>query len=82
LSNELHVTSRTPPTFIFHTADDPSVPVENALMYASALSRAKVPYELHVYEGIGRHGVGMAVADPILRTWSERGAAWLKQRGF
>jgi acetyl esterase/lipase len=81
LSNELHVTPRTPPTFLFHTADDASVPVENCFMYASALRRANVSFELHVYEH-GRHGVGLAGDDPILRTWTDRCAGWLARHGF
>ena len=70
MSAEKRVTTKTPPAFIFHTADDAAVPVENAMMYASALRRAKVPFELHVYEH-GRHGVGLAKDDPILRTWTD-----------
>jgi acetyl esterase/lipase len=81
LSNELHVDSQTPPAFLFHTADDPSVPVENALLYASALRSANVPFELHVYEH-GRHGVGLASDDPVLCTWTDRCAAWLTRHGF
>ena len=37
LSNEEHVTAQTPPTFLFHTADDPVVPVQNSLLFAAAL---------------------------------------------
>src|SRR5579871_1570774 len=55
LSNELRVTKETPPTFIFHTAEDNAVPVENALLFASALRKAGVPFDLHIYEK-GRHG--------------------------
>jgi acetyl esterase/lipase len=81
LSAERRVTPRTPPTFIFHTADDPVVPVENVLMYAGALRANAVPFELHVYAH-GRHGVGLATDDPLLRTWTERCADWLRGRGF
>ena len=81
MSAEKRVTAKTPPAFIFHTADDAGVPVENALMYASALRAHKIPFELHVYEH-GRHGVGLAKDDPILRTWTERCAAWLGTRKF
>jgi acetyl esterase/lipase len=50
LSNEKQVTDQTPPTFLFHTGDDPVVPVENSLKFALSLRQKKVPYELHVYE--------------------------------
>jgi acetyl esterase/lipase len=81
MSAEKRVTKQTPPTFIFHTADDQAVPVENALLYAMALRRSGVPFELHVYEH-GRHGVGLAKDDPILGTWPARCADWLATKGF
>jgi hypothetical protein len=40
-----------------------------------------VPAELHVYQN-GPHGVGLAPGDPVLSTWKERLAAWLKGSGF
>ncbi len=81
LSSDLHVKPTTPPTFIFHTADDGAVPVENALLYAAALRRAGVSVELHVYE-TGRHGVGLASDDPRLSGWSVLMIAWLQGRGW
>ena len=81
MSAEKRVTKDTPPAFIFHTADDQPVPVENALMYAGALRRNGVPFELHVYEK-GRHGVGLAKDDPVLGTWPARCADWLRTKGF
>lgn len=81
LSNETKVTQKTPPTFLFHTADDPVVPVENSLLYFSALRAAGVPAELHVFEH-GAHGVGLATFDPILSKWPELLAAWLRSHGW
>ena len=81
MSSEKQVTDQTPPTFLFHTADDPVVPVENSLMFALALRKKKVPYELHVYEH-GRHGVGLALDDPALNTWPRLLENWLRARGF
>lgn len=81
LSNELHVTPDTPPTFLWHTADDQSVPVENSLLFAQALSRCGVPFELHIYPH-GRHGLGLAVDDPHVRGWTELCTRWLKSLGF
>jgi acetyl esterase/lipase len=51
------------------------------LMYAAALRRAKVPFELHVYQR-GPHGFGLAPTDPILATWAARCADWLGLHGF
>lgn len=80
-SAEWNVTKQTPPAFIFHTADDAVVPVENAIAYAVALRAQGVPFELHVYEK-GRHGVGLAKDDPVLATWPARCADWLASKRF
>lgn len=50
------VTSRTPPTFLWHTAPDDCVPVMNSLVYAQALAEHSVPFTLHVYPW-GWHGL-------------------------
>jgi acetyl esterase/lipase len=81
LSNETQVTAKTPPTFLFHTTEDKTVPVENSIMFYSALRKAGVPAELHIYLK-GAHGVGLAPFDPILRTWPERLADWMKVQGL
>jgi len=80
-SNELHVTSETPPTFLVHAVTDPVVPVENSLMFADALRKAGVAFEIHLYER-GPHGFGMAPNDPILSTWTTRCADWLGVHRF
>ncbi len=59
LSNELHVTADTPPTFLFHTSTDTTVPVENSVMFYLALRKAGVPAEMHIFQS-GPHGVGLA----------------------
>lgn len=81
LSNETRVTARTPPTFIFHTADDKEVAVDNSLLFSAALRAAAVPHELHVFE-TGRHGVGLAKDDPGLSVWPALLKSWLGARGF
>lgn len=57
-SLELHVDDTTAPAFIWHTASDGTVPVENSLMYATALSAHKIPFELHIYPA-GKHGLSL-----------------------
>lgn len=81
LSNELQVTEKTPPTFLFHTSEDAGVVPENSILFYLALRKAKVPAELHIYEK-GKHGVGLAQNDPVLSTWSARCADWLKIHGW
>ena len=81
LSNETQVTAQTPPTFLFHTTTDATVPVENSVMFYSALRKAGVPAELHIYER-GPHGVGLAQTDEALSSWPARLADWLRVRGL
>lgn len=77
LSNELQVTTNTPPTFLWHTYEDTAVVPQNSMLFALALQKNKVPYELHIYEK-GRHGIGLANGHP----WTEQCVRWLKLRGF
>ena len=81
LSNELHVTTQTPPTFLFATSDDDVVPVENSVNFYVALHKAGVPAELHVFEK-GPHGVGLDLGDLALGEWPALLANWLRQRGL
>ncbi|MGH9888461.1 MAG: alpha/beta hydrolase, partial [bacterium] len=80
LSGEKAVTKDTPPTFIFQTSEDATVPAENSVHYYLALRRAGVPAEMHVFER-GPHGVGLANSDPALSEWSKLLANWLRVRG-
>ena len=57
------VTDRTPPAFLWHTAADQLVPVENSLIYARALADRKIPFELHIYP-LGKHGLSIVRDDP------------------
>lgn len=81
LCNDEQVTAQTPPTFLFHTTEDKAVPPENSILFYQALRKAGVPAELHIYER-GRHGVGLAAQDPVLRTWPDRLNDWLAGRGL
>ncbi len=81
LSNDRNVTKDTPPTFIFHTAEDPGVPVENALAFFSACRKHGVPAEMHVYQD-GPHGVGLAPGDAAVGGWKDRLHDWLRQSAF
>lgn len=88
-SLEKHVSPDTPPTFLWHTASDDSVPVENSLMFASALRRCRVPFELHVYP-FGEHGLSLAteevtefdkgrLPDPHVAGWVRECGEWIDQ---
>jgi acetyl esterase/lipase len=80
LSGELAVRKDTPPTFIFQTNEDTSVPAENAVQYYLALRQAGVAAEMHVFEK-GAHGVGLANDNPMLAPWSSLLANWLRLHG-
>lgn len=83
LSNEKQVTKQTPPCFIWHTWEDKAVKVENALEFALALQRQKVPCDLHVYEK-GAHGMGLGGgrAGGPMHPWTYDCLFWLKAQGF
>ncbi len=81
LSNELQVTAQTPPTFLFHTANDATVPVENSIRFFQALRKAGVPAEMHIFEK-GAHGLGLAMEDPALSAWPTLLLNWLRARGL
>ncbi len=62
------MTPQTPPTFIFSTSEDTTVPSENSVAFYLALHQAHVPAELHIFQK-GHHGVGLALYDPALEQW-------------
>ncbi len=80
LSNELNVTSSTPPTFLFSTSADTLVPPENTVAFYLALRKANVPAEMHIFEK-GPHGVGLALNDVALSEWGTLLRNWLRIRG-
>jgi acetyl esterase/lipase len=81
LSDELQVTAKTPPTFLFHTNADTTVPAENSVRFYLALRQAKVPAEMHIFQN-GPHGVGLDLGDPVLSQWPTLLVNWLRGRGL
>ncbi|HEY3414090.1 MAG TPA: alpha/beta hydrolase [Armatimonadota bacterium] len=79
-SPEQHVTRDTPPTFLFSTTNDDAVPVENSLMFYTALRKAGVPAELHIYRA-GPHGMGLNRYAPDA-TWPSLLKDWLQNLGM
>lgn len=77
----LHVDSRTPPSFLVHSLDDPVVPLENSLEWIAACREAKVPVEAHLFAA-GGHGYGLHLAKDLPgSTWPEIFALWMKKNG-
>ena len=85
-SLETSVTDRNPPTFLWATYTDGSVPVENTLMYANALREKDIPFDLHIFNK-GPHAMGVATPDSAwqedhtderAREWHPLCVSWLK----
>ena len=80
-SPDLFVTKDTPPTFIYHTFTDQTVPVEQPLRFYDALVKAGVPSELHIFAN-GPHGTGLGKGDPALDQWPNLLENWLRAQGL
>jgi acetyl esterase/lipase len=81
MSNELHVTAQTPPTFLYATTDDHTVPVMNSVMFYEALVKAGVPAEMHLFQH-GGHGSGLGTGNPQLSVWPDLLIKWMRERGY
>jgi len=81
MSAQLQVTKDTPPTFIFSTTDDKTVPVVNSVLFYMALVKAGVPVEMHIFQH-GAHGAGLAAANPQLSVWPSLVGKWMRERGY
>lgn len=81
MSAELHVTAQTPPTFLFSTTDDHTVPIMNSIMFYEALVKAGVQVEMHLFQH-GAHGSGLAPTNPQLSPWTEMLIKWMRERGY
>lgn len=88
-SVENYVNADTAPAFMWHTANDPVVPVENSLVYAAKLSEHKIPFELHIYPQ-GPHGLALcdeetyvgnpAYNSPYCQGWIDLAIKWISKR--
>lgn len=75
------ITPHTPPVFVWHTMEDETVPVENTLLLVSALHKAGVPCEAHLFEK-GCHGTSICTPEVDAdsahrRRWVELALEWL-----
>jgi acetyl esterase/lipase len=81
LSLETQARIGMPPTFVVHTTEDRSVPVENSLLLFRALRDAQVPVELHVFER-GEHGFGTKPGLGTTSGWVDRWFDWMRAGGW
>lgn len=84
LSIEHQVTDSFPPTFLWHTVDDGSVPMENSLLLAGALRKNGVPFECHFFAH-GEHGLSTCTREvetpsPECRPWLALSQTWLNKQ--
>lgn len=83
MSTHRHVDHATPPTFLWHTAEDAGVAMDNSVLFAQGCRAAGVPVELHIYPH-GRHGLGLAdgweghARDAYVATWADLCLAFLR----
>lgn len=90
VSLELQAGPHTPPTFLWHTYTDQTVPVENSLLFADALRSHGVSLEMHLYPR-GRHGLSLATHEveggdgryyePGCQGWISLAKAWIRNLG-
>ncbi|GAA4332176.1 alpha/beta hydrolase [Flaviaesturariibacter amylovorans] len=76
-SSELQVTRETPPVFLVHALDDKSVPMENSLLFFTALKDNGVSGELHVFPK-GGHGFGMGTGKGAAEGWTTLCLEWMR----
>ena len=81
LSPDKNVTPQTPPFFIYATSTDPNVPVLSSVALYSALVKAGVDAEMHLFER-GPHGTGLAQNYPALSEWPTLLENWLRLNGW
>lgn len=80
-SLENRVQDDLPPFFIWHTVEDSTVPVQNSLLLAQALTDHHVPYELHLFQH-GIHGSSICTKEvnvplPHASRWVDLCTEWL-----
>lgn len=81
LSNEKHVDSNTPPTFLVHATDDKTVPAENSISFYLACKKARVPVEMHIWQK-GEHGFGLGKSGTPVSRWPALCADWMDKMGL
>ena len=79
MSVEKQVSAATPPTLLIHSQDDGLVPADNSILYFQALTRAKVPAEMFIFEH-GGHGMAMRTGNGTATYWTRRAEEWLRDR--
>lgn len=77
LTTYKQINEKTPPCFIWHTAEDDIVPVEHALKFAIGLKEKSVPFEMHIFPK-GPHGLGLAKFYKDVSEWTRYSVEWMQ----
>jgi acetyl esterase/lipase len=87
VSLEKQVSEDTPKTFLWHTYEDDTVPMENSLLFVQALRQKKIPVEFHLYPK-GGHGLSIGSElttsptreqiQPEVTTWIDMAGTFIK----
>lgn len=86
-SLENYVSEDTPQTFIWHTFSDNAVPVVNSLLFANALEKHKVKFEMHIYPD-GVHGLSLgdisvapneSIIVSAVQNWIDMSIRWINE---
>ncbi len=77
----LHVTSQTPPVFLYATTDDAVVPVSASVEFYEAMIKAGASAEMHLFRH-GSHGSGLGSGDASLDVWTGLLEHWLRDQGL
>ncbi len=80
-SNELHVSTQTPPTFIAVAQNDPVVPAMNSLLFYQSMIQHKVPGSLHVFQK-GEHSIALRNTPDYIDLWAALCEKWLQDIGM
>ena len=90
-SLETFVDEKTSPAFLWHTANDALAPVMNSILYADALCKNNIPFELHIYPH-GPHGRSIcnketsrgqaALDNPYVAQWLPQAIRWVTECPF
>ena len=78
---DIHITRRTPPTFLLQNEDDHVDRVEDSLSYYAALKKAGVPVEMHLYAQ-GGHAFGLRRTKLPVTGWPQLVETWLGTIGM
>ncbi|SFL45909.1 alpha/beta hydrolase [Halanaerobium salsuginis] len=77
-SIEANICLNTAPTFVWHTAADQSVPVENTLKLCCSLSNYNIEFASHIFPH-GGHGLGLAKDNKLASQWQQLAINWLAE---